>query len=294
MNPILDDNFDINIDIKEKIPRPLNIFTRIQVLFGSIESQVGFAFFWFGIIIILMAINKTELYYWFIDGDWVETIGVVESTEITDTEVNNQYYYTFNFKYTVDGEELSGSSQGLKEVAEKGQSVPVEYLASSINDARIIGTSVKYISSSSMATLFLIFFLPWFLALIIELTRNVRALRLLRIGTWVIGREVGREETKSEEGNISYKIKFSFKTATGSYTTICRTSNLKLIRGGSQKILYNPKKPSRNLVYNEMTILPKIDESGELIQSSAFALLYLLIPIIPIIGIAVQIIYLKY
>lgn len=273
MNSILDDPYSF----REKSPRSLNIFTIIQVLFGGFSVQFGSLFFWFGMIFTFIFVGQSELVYLFtIDGDWVETTGLVESIERTGVTVNDQPYYKFNFKFTVDGKELSGASMGPRGTIMEGESAAVEYTSLNTDRARIIGTTTK--SFPVWTALVLIFPLIGFILMAIGFRENIKALKMLRVGVFTRGKKLSKTATNTIINNRRvYAFEFTFQVAKKPYIATCKTDLTELVEDEElEKILYNPKNPSQNLVYDAMGAAPAIDESGRITQSGILALRYLL------------------
>lgn len=278
---ILDDT----ISIRKGPPRGLNIWTKIQVLFGGFSIQFGSMFFWFGMIFTLVFVGQSELIHIFhFDGSWRETDGIVTDIKESNIIVNDRPLHTFDFSYTVDGQNFIGSSNGrLDGSLQEGSIARVEYRSKNPNRSRIVGMTTEIFPVWVMFVL--IFPLIGLGFLVFGFRANLKSLRLLVHGTFTRGKQIGKESTSTIVNNQRvYEYTFIFEANHQKYEAVCRTHLAGRVEDEAlEKVLYLKNNPKENVVYDGIEGAPKVDSAGRIIQAGPFALRFLLISIIGIL-----------
>jgi len=278
MANILDDTRSF----RERAPRSLNIFTKIQVLFGGFFFQFGSGFFWFGMIFTLIFVGQSELVYIFsFDGEWVETSATVEGSSNTFAEVNGAAQYEFLFSYEVEGEEFQGSCYGpFQSSLAGGNTVRIEYRSRNPARSRIVGMTTMVFPIWVMFVL--LFPLIGFIFMVLGMRDNIKSLGLLLNGKFTRGKKLSSRATNTRINNRTvYAYEFGFEVNNKTYIAKCKTHLSEKVEDEElEKIIYDKKNPNHSIVYDAMGAAPEIDKFGKLQQAGPLAIRYMLITII--------------
>jgi len=277
MNNILDQD-----TLREGPPRRLSILTRINVLFGGFSIQFGSIFFWFGMIFVLAFVGQSEMIHWFsADGEWVETEGLLLEINDGSGEVNNEPIYEYVFSYSAEGQSFTGKSNAAFGGEEEGSIVQVEYKEQNPLRSRIIGMTSE-IFPAWIALIVLIFPAIGFGFLFFGFKENLKAIRLLKNGTFTRGKMISYEATNTSINDRTvYAYKFEFYASNKVYVAECKTHLTEKVEDEeTEKILYDKADPGFSLVYDAMGAAPKIDRFGRIKQSNILALRFLLSTVI--------------
>ncbi|BDS14430.1 DUF3592 domain-containing protein [Aureispira anguillae] len=267
--------------IRKGPPRPLNFFTKIQVLFGGFGVQFGAVFFWFGMIFTLIFVGQSECIHWFSsDGNWVQSEGLLLEIEETNVEVNEETIYQYTFSYNVEGQSFQGISNGSYSGMLEGNLTTIEYKSDNPIRARIVGMTTEVFPSWVVFVLVfpflgLIFILGGFRA-------NWKALHLIINGVFTRGKMLGYKATNTEINDQTvYAYEFEFSVRGKKYISKCKTHLTERVEDEElEKIIYDLNDPNTNCVYDAIAAAPKIDQFGKLEESGVGALVYLLSTII--------------
>jgi hypothetical protein len=277
MNNILDQD-----TLRERPPRYLSILTRINVLFGGFSVQFGALFFWFGMIFVLIFVGQSEAVHLFsADGEWVETEGFLLEINETSGEINEEYVYEYVFTYSVDGQSLRGESNATFGGEKEGDLVNIEYKSGDNNRSRIIGMTSEMFPAW-VGLIIVIFPLIGLGFLFFGFKENIKALRLLRMGTFTRGSMASYEATNTRiNDEMVYAYKFEFSANNKTFIAECKTHLTERVEDEeTEKILYDKAKPTFNLVYDAMGAAPEIDRSGRIVQANVLALKVLISTVI--------------
>lgn len=275
----------MNNDLRERPPRTLSLLTRIQVLFGGFYFQFGSIFFWFGLIFVLLFVGQSNVVYWFkFDGDWVETQGMIQSIEETNSEVNESPVYEYSFSFNVGGQSYQGVSYSTwNSSIVEGKETAIEYKEGDANRARIMNTTeAMFPSWIAFVLLFPIvgFFLVWS-----GLNKNIQALHLLVHGNFTRGKMLSYNATGVEINEAPvYEYEFEFETNYKTYIATCRTHHTQAVEDEElEKILYKKDDPTYSIVYDAIESMPSIDKFGQIEQAGMTALIYLISTILGVL-----------
>ncbi len=264
-----------NSSLKSSPPRALSFLMRLQLLLSGARFQLGSAFFWIGMISVIIFGGQSELRYLLsFDGDWIHTDGVVQGVSSTGNSVNEQRIYEYTFTFAVEERAYEAKSYGpyVEELDGDDILVPVEYKAGNTGRARIVGQSTSVFPV--FVALTLIFPMTGLWMMISGIRLNYQSIQLLTHGhatrgtvsnCWRTGSRINEEDV--------YGYTFDFTVQDRSYTSTCRTHRTELVEDEEREmILYLPHDPSINLVYDAMSYVPKIGKSGRLEGASLLAL----------------------
>lgn len=260
--------------LREGPPRYLSILTRINVLFGGFAVQFGSIFFWFGMVFVLVFVGQSEAVHWFsADGEWVETEGILLEINETSSEINDEYVYEYVFSYNVNGQSLRGESNATFGGETEGNFVNIEYKSDDPIRSRIIGMTTEMFPGW-VALIVLIFPLIGFFVLFFGFKENLKALQLLRNGSFARGKMLSYEATNTSINDETvYAYKFEFSARNKMYVAECKTHLTERVEDEeTEKILYYEADPTFNLVYDAMGAAPEIDRFGKIKQSNILAL----------------------
>jgi hypothetical protein len=269
MNNILDQN-----TFRERPPRYLSILTRINVLFGGFSIQFGSVFFWFGMIFVLLFVGQSSAIHWFnFEGRWVETEGLLLEINDGDGAINDEPLYEYVFSYSANGQSFTGQSNATFSGEKETTIVRIEYKAGNPIRSRIIGMRSE-LFPAWVVLLVLVFPAIGFAFLFFGFKENLKALKLLRIGTFTRGKMLSYEATnKMINDETVYAYKFEFHANNKMYIAECETHLTERVEDEeTEKVLYDKIDPTFNLVYDAMGAAPNIDRSGRIEQSNLLAL----------------------
>lgn len=280
-------NINTPLDFGQIAHRQLSLLTQIKVLFGGVMVQFGAAFFWFGLILSSFFVLESELVNWFkFDGAWLPTTGIFQEVSETNASVNEQPVYQFHFSYNVNGQSYQGYSSGVSMPAayDIGSEVPIEFKEGNVGRARIVGMREK--TFSSWIAFVLLFPLIGAVLYFPALVSNYRALRLLKIGKVAFGRLLRSTATNTSINEETvYKYEFGFEVDGRSYVAVAKTHLTAALEDEeTEMILYDVNNPDKNLVYDSISSINKLDVRGNVPRAGITALLA---PLSTVIGITV-------
>lgn len=271
-------------------PRQIPALLRVQVLFGGFINQFGWGFFGFGLIFLLgfgLFVDWTQPL--FALGQVETAPGVILAVESTGSTVNDVpvYAYTYNFRVERQETVYQGEAYANGRQFETGWDVTVEYLADNPEISRIHGTRHGIFPIWVLAIV-----LPFPLVglgfIIAGLTKGIAGLRLLSRGRLTVGKLSGKEPTSTRINNQPvYKLSFNFKGDDGfPQTAIAKTHKTFLLEDEpEERLLYDPHRPNRAVLLDNLPGSPEIDPFGQLYASNAKgAVLSLLLPGLVLVG----------
>lgn len=122
-------------------PRPVPFLLRAQVLFGGVLNFIGWFFFGFGLIFVLIFGSLADLSSWYRFRGEVETArGTITAVEETSSSENKTRIYAYRYSFrTPNGEEHKGVSYRTGRSHEPSEEIIVEYLPDEPSYSRIQG-----------------------------------------------------------------------------------------------------------------------------------------------------------
>ena len=271
-------------NLREQPPRYLNLFTKATVLFGGLIQQMGWAFFGFGMIFFWVFVMNSEAKYLLaFDGKWEDSQGTVVSVNSTNSEVNDQRIFAYQFKYFADGKELESTSYDYyRPEIQAGNSVRIQYKSGNPKRARIEGMSS---STFPIFVIFVIIFPLIGLGMILGgFISNIKSLKLLIHGQFTKGKMVGKQITGSRvNNNPVYKYTFEFEVGGMKHQINCATYQTWKVEDEEMEIiLYDKNNPDRGIVYDAVAGVPQIAPDGQFDATPIGNAALLILPIVAI------------
>lgn len=263
---------------RDSPPRHLSILTRINVLFGGFSIQFGSIFFWFGMIFLLVFGGQSNAIHWFsFDGDWVETEALLLEINDGNGSINDEPIYEYVFSYSANGRSFTGSSSAVFNGEEENTIVQIEYKEGDPTRSRIIGMRSE-VFPGWVVFIVIIFPAIGFCFLYFGFKENIKAVQLLKNGTFTRGKMLSYEATNTSINEQTvYAYKFEFYANNKTYIAECKTHLTDRVEDEeTEKILYDKADPTFNLVYDAMGAAPKMDRFGKIKQSNLLALRFLI------------------
>ena len=276
-------------------PRPVPFLLRAQVLFGGIFSFIGWVFFTFGMVFAVVFSSSADLTSWYHFRGPVDTANGT-LTEVTETSAseNNVRIYSYKYSFRAEGADYEGVSYLPGRSHEPGEQVVVEYVEGNPSLSRIRG--MRRAEFGPWILFVMIFPLVGFIFILVSLRGGLKANRLLRNGRLAWGELVSKEPTNTRINNrVVYKLTFDFQPEEGGHAQAVARSHMpeKLQDEQRERLLYDPFRPEKAVLLDSLPASPAIDLTGNLQpRNPTFAALALLLPGIPLAGLAVLVYFL--
>lgn len=271
-------NINTPLDFGRSETRSLSLLTQIKVLCGGALFQVGAVFFWFGLPFSLVFVLESEVRNVFkFDGAWVESVGMLQETEETNASVNDRPIYRYYFSYNVEGQSYQGYSSSVQEPSyvetEAGRELSIQYKEGNVARSRIVG--MRQETFSFWIAFVLIFPLIGGIVYFSAIITNLRALSLLKRGRVAQGKYLRSTDTGSSVNEQPiYKYEFGFEVDGRSHIATAKTHlTASMEDEETEMILYDPKNPERNIVYDSIESINKLDLHGDVPKAGIRALL---------------------
>jgi hypothetical protein len=273
-------------------PRPVPSWVRLQVLFGGYLNQFGWLFLGFGMIAVWLFVCRADLTSWYRFRGPLETApGRVIASSDTGASVGGSKHsrgtpvYKNEFSFVVDGKEYRGVSYATGRQLSARRAVTVEYLPAKPQVSRIQGMRTNVFGPE---VIFAVLFPLVGLGIVIAgLRRGVRECDLLANGVPTSARLLSKEPTGSRVNNrMVYKYTFTFKTLEDQ---VCQASDNtdadRFVDDAEEHIVYDPRRPERAVLLDNLPGAPEIGEDGHLIgHRPMLALGYCILPLATILG----------
>ncbi len=256
--------------LKELPPRRLGIITQAIMLFGDMASQVGWLLFAAGSVFFWTVAVNSEARILFEERniDWEDKAGVILSADSTNRSENGLRIWKYKHSVAVDGQRYLGESYSVDKKFDAMQIAFIRYDIANPHINYLIG--LRRNEFSSKADWFLLVPLFGILLLLLPLKRNLRYIRLLKIGDFTRGKLVNKYltgESIKKGGTVMPEFRYSFEFEhTGiKYLANCRTHETNKVEDEETEIvLYDRYRPHFNLVYDAVPNVPHINENGQL------------------------------
>ncbi|MCB0166234.1 MAG: hypothetical protein KDI79_18535 [Anaerolineae bacterium] len=270
-------------------PREISWLLRSQLLFGGFANQFGW--FWLSITMVFFWIfaamtSLNGLY--FLWGATETAPGTVTQIEQTGASENDTPVYVTQYAFRVERleTELLGRSYTTGQHFSPNQTVTVEYLRDRPEISRIQGTRFGTFS-------------PWVFCLVglfpaiglafvgFGLISGLRASHLLRHGKVAQGRLIEKTPTNTRINDQTvYKLTFAFTADDGrQYQAIARSHQPHNLEDEDQEqLLYDPHRPTRAVLLDNLPGAPSIDDSGYIFADPSRFWRSLLLPTIVLVS----------
>ncbi len=262
--------------LRQLPPRRLDWYTQAVMLVGGFVSQVGWALLAIGSVFFWTVAVRSEAAEWFrgSTANWHDKEGVILEADSTGTMEEGQRIWRYVHSVAPgDGFRYKGVSYSVGKKFDAGQLAYIRYDAADPRNNFAVG--LRRSEHHWQANLLLLLPLFGLLLIAYPLRRNLKVLRLLKIGDFTRGRLISKNPT----GQVVrlgamvmpvFRIEFRFEHNGTAYHATCRTHHPALVEDEeSESILYDRYKPSFNLVYDAVPHLPKITAKGNLAPTPA-------------------------
>ncbi len=280
--------------LHELPPRQVGLYAKAIVLSGGFLQQFGWVFFCMGSLFSWIFIPMSDVKYWFEFGkEWKEVPGKLVTAEPTNSAVNEEVVYQNLHAFELDGQRYTGKSFTVGADYSGGEDVTIRYDAKNPTDSHVAGSRRAVFPAF---VLFVLIFPLVGLAFIVHAIRqNLRAIKLLEIGSFTRGKKTTKESTNSavKINNRTYpvyKYGFEFEAGGKCHTATCKTHQAWLVEDEEREIiLYDQFNPDFNVVYDAAGNMPRITEQGTLAAPGIGKAVYL---ILPLVGIGINALFL--
>ena len=262
-------------------PRRVSPLVSAHVLFGGALQQCGWGVLAFGLALagVFLALADVEGALRFAGGA-IQTQGVVTAVEETHVEVNEQEVWEVAFRFPLEGRTIDGRCY-TTDPADVGRQVTVEYVPGQPELCRILGTTRRPLPG--WVALFVLAFPAVGLLLVgIGLRKGARGLALLRRGRLALGDLVRTEATNVEINRRPVMaLTFAFEAGVDGrrYEVTTRTHEPEALQDEArERILYDPLRPERAVVLDDLPGSGRVTEAGEVTHFDARGLRRLILP----------------
>lgn len=254
------------------------------LLFGDWPTQAGWLLLAMGSVFFWTTSVRSELAMWWEQRqvNWQKVPGVVlEVGELPKIERGERIWY-HKFFFSVAGKRYEGISYQRGKKFDPGQIAYIHYDPEYPWRSYIIGQR----RSPWPARINLLLLVPLLgvVLVVAPLKRRLHFTHLLKMGAFTRGTLVAKEPTGKviREGSRllpEFKYLFQFEHEGIVYLASCKTHHTQLVEDEEAEIiLYDPAKPTDNVVYDAMPFAPPIDERGSLAPPSPSKSWVLLLP----------------
>ena len=260
--------WDIN---KEKIPFPF----KAKILFGGLRVQAS----WFilgvsTVFFFVFAFDSTSFFYF---------RGKPKTTKGQITDIRRTLFatgaiaarrggkgtpiYRYAYKYSLADSIYTGNSLALKDKAEKGEQVIVEYPPGSPSISRIKGMAPELrIGSTIPLVLNLVIILISLLTVASMTKKRFLGYRLLKRGTPTRAKAVSKKLLSKTRSSEWWEVIFEYKdSAGGSYKLNDRPYAGERIEAGDESpVIYDPDSPDKAFLIKNFPTRVEIDKRGRI------------------------------
>ncbi len=275
--------------LKELPPRRLDAVSQAILLVGDMASQVGWllvamgsVFFW-----TVAVHSEARLLLEERGVNWQSKAGYIIAADSTRTVEGTARIWKYRHSFGLDGQIYLGESFSVGKKFDPHQIVFIRYDADNPQKNFIVG--LRRHEFSSKADWFLIVPLFGFLLLLLPLRRNLRIIRLLKIGDFTRGRLTNKYatgETIRKGGSVmpEFRYSFEFEHEGTKYLANCRTHETDKVEDEETEIvLYDRYDPTFNLVYDAVQNVPHINEQGVMEPLKGWQAWVLFLPVFTIV-----------
>lgn len=266
-------------------PRHVPAGTKAQLLFGGFSNQFGWLFFGFGLIFVWIFTLPADLTGWLVfRGDLETARGVITASTETKMSVNERPVYRYDYRFSHDGVDYTGSSYRTGGGMKDNRDVTVEFPAGSPHHSRIQGMRRGIIGLFGlMPVLFPAIGLCFMAG---GIRKGLKGIRLLTHGEMAGGQLVDKQATNTQVNKQTvYKLTYMFTAADGQlYEAYAKDHETdKLEDEATEPLLYDPMNPSDAVLLDNLPGCPRVDDMGQVAMKGT-ALRVLALPLITVIG----------
>ena len=259
-------------------PRRVPVSLVVINALGGI-TQIGWAVFGFGMLFFWLFATNADTSFLTFRGDIVRVPGQVQAVEDTHAKENKQLVKKNRYEYSVAGEWMKGTSYSTGWSPSVGDTVTVEYVRSNPLKSRIVGMRQKLFGAGALVVV--IFPLIGAAILVGSMLYGIKRADLLRSGVLAMGTLKQKTATNTTVNKRTvYKLQFEFTARDGTrqHCSVNTSFPERLQDEAQEPLLYDPNKPSRAYLLDEVPSRPRIDDLGEMEARPAAAMALLILP----------------
>lgn len=253
--------------IRQSPPRDIDLFTQCVLFFGGFMTQFGWFFLGFGLLFAWIFLPASDLMSLLRStNDWQVQSATIIEVSPTNMSENGNLIYQNNYEYPYDARTFLGSSYTLGKRHEVGESASIRiHPTRPYNSILENGRAAPF---SPMVLFVLIFPMVGLGMVLFGTFVNVHNIRLLKVGTFTRGKLLSKDGTNQSVtiNNTTYPIyryTFEFEHLGKPQQATCKTHvTAPLEDEETEIILYDHLHPDRNMIYDSMSHVPKIDQHG--------------------------------
>lgn len=267
-------------------PRSIEPALRLRLCLEGVLGQVSFGLLAFGLLFAQIFGQWVDFdSFWVFRGELAQATGVVESSEYSNIDVNDQTMVRTRFQWGLEGAEpFSDVSWGTR-VYTPGESVALEVASSDPARARIAGQR-----SSPMPLWTVLPIAPWGLVGLalsaVAIVRGLRRARLLRDGLLAEGQFERKRATNTTINNRRViALTYTYEDESGAtQECVAKTHKPELLSEDEpEPLIYDPTRPERALLLNALQGRPTITTRG--VEAGRHgSLLFLVLPAIALLA----------
>ena len=242
-----------------------SIFYKIQTMFSGTVQQIGWVFYFVGLLFSSLFLSLSDLsfvHYW---GSVTTTEGRSIGAEETNASSGDVPVMATHFTFTTpEGTTFDSVSYATGDYYEAGVTVPVEYPKGKPEYARIVAMRRGHFGAGVLFVL--IFPFVGFMILIFGLNKGVKSMMLLSGGRLAHGRLVGKKPTSVYVNNQQVMaLTFQYQVDGQHYSTVAKTHTPEDLQDEKEEaLIYKPSDPSFSVMVDALPGRPTIDERGHI------------------------------
>lgn len=253
--------------IRQSPPRNIGVFTQGVLFFGGFLVQFGWFFLGFGLLFTWIFLPASDLLSLLRStDDWHVQTATITAVSSTNMSENDNVIYKNFYEYPYDASTFLGSSYTLGKRHEVGETASIRiHPTRPYNSVLENGRAAPF----SPVVLFVLVFPLVGLGMVLFGTFvNIHNIRLLKIGTFTRGKLLSKVGTNQyvKINNTTYPVysyTFEFEHLGKLHQATCKTHVIAPLEDEETEIiLYDHLHPDRNMVYDSMPYVPKIDQHG--------------------------------
>ena len=261
-------------------PRRVPLSLWLTNVFNA-ASQAGWAFFGFGMIFFWTFVMQADLSFATFRNATGRATGRVLETRETGASENKQKVHASHYQYSVAGRTFEGTSYTTGGAPAQGDEVEVEFDEGNPSRSRIAGMRR---APFGPGVLFVILFPAIGLIWLVLATRSgIRRNHLLAQGILTQATFKKMEATNVRVNRRTvYALHFEFTDRLGQrQQTTARTTDVERLRDdATEPLLYDPERPSRAYLLDELPARPTVEQNGDLAGRTGTAIALLILPAI--------------
>ncbi len=256
--------------LRELSPRRLSWFTQAVLLCGDQVSQAGWFLLAIGSVFFWTTTINSDVKFFLKSHitDWEQKAGVVLEADSTRIKEQGQRVWRYLHSFALGGYRYKGTSYSAGKKFDVGQIIFIQYDPRDPRVNCIVG--LERSAHRWQVNLLLLFPLAGLIIIAGASQQSLRTLRLLKTGNFTQGKMVeklatGRVAKRGVETSPVFKYLFRFEQAGVLYLASCYTHEVSQVEDeATESILFDPRNPAINLVYDAIPNMPLINSKGKM------------------------------